>query len=141
MGARTVGPGALSKGREVAAAGRAATQMRIKYGSLSDPVTTLSGGNQQKVVVGKWLLTEPRVVLLDDPTKGIDVGAKDELYELIARLTADGVAVLLNSSDDEELLGLSHRVLIFFEGRIVDELAAQDLTHDRLVSASLQVAD
>ena len=141
MGARTVGPGALSKGREVAAAGRAATQMRIKYGSLSDPVTTLSGGNQQKVVVGKWLLTEPRVVLLDDPTKGIDVGAKDELYELIARLTADGVAVLLNSSDDEELLGLSHRVLIFFEGRIVDELGAQDLTHDRLVSASLQVAD
>jgi ribose transport system ATP-binding protein len=139
MRSRTLAPGVLSQRRERAAAAHAVEQLRIKIGSLDDTVATLSGGNAQKVVVGKWLLHEPRLVLLDDPTKGIDVRAKQELYEVIARLTADGVTVLLNSSDDEELLGLSHRVLVMFEGRIVEELAGDDLTHDRLVSASLQV--
>jgi ribose transport system ATP-binding protein len=139
MGNRTVAPGVLSQRRERAAAARAVEQLRIKIGSLDDTVATLSGGNAQKVVVGKWLLREPRLVLLDDPTKGIDVGAKQELYEVIARLTADGVTVLFNSSDDEELLGLSHRVLVLYEGRIVRELADEELTHDQLVSASLQV--
>jgi ribose transport system ATP-binding protein len=79
-------------------------------------------------------------VLLDDPTKGIDVQAKEELYEVIAELTRQGVAVLLNSSDDEELLGLSHRVLVFFEGRVIEELGPEERTHDRLVAASMQVA-
>ena len=132
-------PGVLSHQREVAAAVEASRQLAIKYGKLDDGVMTLSGGNQQKVVVGKWLLTEPRVVLLDDPTKGIDVRAKEELYEMIARLTAGGVAVLFNSSDDDELLGLSSRVVVFFEGRIVEELTADELTRDRLVAAALQV--
>jgi ribose transport system ATP-binding protein len=132
--------GALSQRQETVAARRAVEQLSIKIGALSDSVNTLSGGNQQKVVVGKWLLTEPRVVLLDDPTKGIDVQAKEELYEVIAELTEQGVAVLLNSSDDEELLALSHRILVFFEGRVIDELGADDRTHDRLVAASMQVA-
>jgi ribose transport system ATP-binding protein len=132
--------GMLSHRRETAAASRAVQQLSIKIGSLADTVSTLSGGNQQKVVVGKWLLTEPRVVLLDDPTKGIDVQAKEELYEVIAELTRQGVAVLLNSSDDEELLGLSHRVLVFFEGRVIEELGPEERTHDRLVAASMQVA-
>jgi ribose transport system ATP-binding protein len=139
MRSRTLVPGVLSQRRERAAAARAVDQLRIKIGSLDDTVSTLSGGNAQKVVVGKWLLHEPRLVLLDDPTKGIDVLAKQELYEVIARLTAEGVTVLLNSSDDEELLGLSHRVLILFEGRIVEELVGDELTRDRLVTASLQV--
>jgi len=141
MRSRTIGIGLLSQRRETAAARTAVEQLRIKLGSVRDPVSTLSGGNQQKVVVGKWLLESPRVVLLDDPTKGIDVAAKDELYEVIARLTDDGVAVILNSSDDEELLGLSHRVLVFYEGRIVDELPREELSRDRLVAASLQVVD
>lgn len=132
--------GALSQRREIAAAQHAVDQLSIKIGALADNVDTLSGGNQQKVVVGKWLLAEPRVVLLDDPTKGIDVRAKEELYEVIAGLTERGVAVLLNSSDDEELLALSHRILVFFEGRIVTELGPEERTHDRLVSASMQVA-
>ena len=122
--------GALSQQRERAAAQRAVDQLSIKIGSLTDTVDTLSGGNQQKVVVGKWLLTEPRVVLLDDPTKGIDVRAKEELYEVVGELVEQGVAVILNSSDDEELLALSHRVLVFFEGRIVDELGP-DAAHSR----------
>ena len=132
--------GTLSQKQEITAAKKSVEQLSIKIGSLQDPVSTLSGGNQQKVVVGKWLLNDPRVVLLDDPTKGIDVRAKEELYQLIARLTADGVAVLFNSSDDEELLGLSHRILVFFEGRVVDELGPDEQTHDRLVAASMQVA-
>jgi ribose transport system ATP-binding protein len=140
MRTRTRPPGVLSRRRERSAAADAVEQLQIKIGALRDAVDTLSGGNQQKVVVGKWLLTEPRIVLLDDPTKGIDVGAKEELYELIARLTAEGVAVLFNSSDDEELLGLSHRVFVFFEGRIVTTLAGEERTRDRLVAASLQVA-
>lgn len=139
MGARSRGPGVLSARRERAAATDAAARLQLKYGSLDDGVMTLSGGNQQKVVVGKWLLNEPRVVLLDDPTKGIDVGAKAELYDLIARLTADGAAILLNSSDDDELLSLSERVLVFFEGRVVAELGAGELTREQLVAASLQV--
>lgn len=133
------GLGALSRRRERAAAQRIVEDLNVKIGSLDDPVSTLSGGNQQKIVVGKWLLNEPRVVLLDDPTKGIDVAAKDELYELIAQLTADGVSVLLNSSDDEELLALSDRVLVLFEGRVVAELARDELTPERLVTASMHV--
>lgn len=132
--------GVLSDATERAAAARAGDQLQIKYGALDDGVMTLSGGNQQKVVVGKWLLTDPRVVLLDDPTKGIDVRAKAELYEVIAQLTDRGVAVLLNSSDDDELLALSDRVLVFFEGRVVSVLAGNDLTRERLVADSLQVA-
>lgn len=133
--------GALSQGRELSAAGSAVDQLSIKLGSLHDTVDTLSGGNQQKVVVGKWLLTDPRVVLLDDPTKGIDVRAKEELYAVIADLTARGVAVLLNSSDDDELLALSHRILVFFEGKVIDELGPDERNNERLVSASMQVAD
>ncbi|MFA9431402.1 sugar ABC transporter ATP-binding protein [Egicoccus sp. AB-alg2] len=141
MRGRAVGVGLLRQRREIAAAQAAVEQLRIKLGSVRDPVSTLSGGNQQKVVVGKWLLESPRVVLLDDPTKGIDVAAKEELYEVIARLTDEGVAVILNSSDDEELLGLSHRVLVFYEGQVVDELQREDLSRDRLVASSLQVVD
>jgi ribose transport system ATP-binding protein len=133
--------GALSHRRELAAARSAVDQLSIKIGSLHDPVNTLSGGNQQKVVVGKWLLTDPRVVLLDDPTKGIDVRAKEELYAVIADLTARGVAVLLNSSDDEELLALAHRILVFFEGKVIDELGPDERNHDRLVSASMRVVE
>ncbi|MFP4636152.1 MAG: ATP-binding cassette domain-containing protein, partial [Nitriliruptoraceae bacterium] len=139
MRARARFPGVLSQQREVAAAESAGRQLAITYGQLDDGVMTLSGGNQQKVVVGKWLLTEPRVVLLDDPTKGIDVRAKEELYEVIARLVDDGVGVLLNSSDDDELLALSHRIAVFFEGRVVDELTGSQLTHDRLIATSLNV--
>jgi ribose transport system ATP-binding protein len=133
--------GALSQRRERAAAEGVVRDLLVKIGSLDDPVSTLSGGNQQKIVVGKWLLNEPRVVLLDDPTKGIDVGAKAELYALVERLTAEGVSVVLNSSDDEELLDVSHRVLVLFEGRIVAELAGARLTHEELVSASLHLSE
>jgi ribose transport system ATP-binding protein len=139
MRARTLASGVLSGARERGAARDAVERLSIKIGDLGDPVFTLSGGNQQKVVVGRWLLTDPQVVLMDDPTKGIDVGAKEELYEVMASLTADGVAIVFNSSENIELLDLSDRVLVLYEGRIVEELTGDELTEDRLLAASMRV--
>jgi ribose transport system ATP-binding protein len=138
MTRRTVA-GVLSGGRERKAARHAVDRLSITLGGLDDPVATLSGGNQQKVVVGRWLLTDPRIVLMDDPTKGIDVGAKDELYAVMRSLTADGVSILFNSSDNQELLALSDRILVLYEGRIVDELSGDRLTEDQLLTASMRV--
>lgn len=114
-------------------------RLRIKIGDLADQVSSLSGGNQQKVVIGKWLLDDPAVVLLDDPTKGVDIGAKAEIYQIIRELTAKGVGVILNSSDDEELLELCDRVLVMYEGRIVDRLEGAEITKDSLVASALRV--
>jgi ABC-type sugar transport system ATPase subunit len=113
--------------------------MSIKIGSLDHPVSSLSGGNQQKVVIAKWLPANPKVVLLDDPTKGVDVGAKAEIYSIVRALTEQGVAVLFNSSDDIELEELADRVLVMYEGNIVDELVGEQITHSALVAAALRV--
>jgi ribose transport system ATP-binding protein len=141
MGRRKIAAGLLSATRERAAARDAVGRLSIKLGDLGDPVSALSGGNAQKVVVGKWLLTEPRIVLMDDPTKGIDVGAKEELYAVMRSLTEQGVAILFNSSENQELLNLSDRILVLYEGRIVDELTSEQLTEDRLLAASMRVDD
>ncbi len=101
------------------------------------PVRTLSGGNQQKVVLGKWLLREPRILILDEPTRGIDVGAKSELYRLIHELADRGVAVLLISSEIEELMGLSDRILVLQRGRIVDELPRAEFDRERILRSAL----
>ena len=107
----------------------------IRTAGLDYAVGTLSGGNQQKVVLGRWLLAEPRVLLLDEPTRGIDVGAKAEIYELIATLAGRGLGVLLVSSDLPELLGLSHRLLVLSQGRLTAELAA-DASPEAVMSAA-----
>lgn len=119
------------------AAGRVAAGLSLKMAGLGAPVSSLSGGNAQKVVIGKWLLCEPRILMLDDPTKGIDVGAKAEFYRLLDRLCGEGKSVLLYSSDDEELLGLSDRVLVLHDGKITAELTGERLTRANLVAASL----
>jgi ribose transport system ATP-binding protein len=111
--------------------------LRIRMGSLDDPVSSLSGGNAQKVVLGKWLLRDPKVLLLDDPTKGVDVGAKGEFYKILSDLRERGVAILLHSSDDEELLGLCDRVLVMRDGVVRRELSGADLNKQALVSASV----
>jgi ribose transport system ATP-binding protein len=113
------------------------SSLSLKMGGLDEPVTGLSGGNAQKVVIGKWLLRNPRLLLLDDPTKGVDVGTKAEFYRLLARLCADGLSVLFYSSDDEELLGLCDRVLVMHDGIVRSELAGETLTKSNLVAASL----
>jgi ribose transport system ATP-binding protein len=138
-GRRSLPGGLLRLGREREAADRTIRRLQIKVGRLDDPVFTLSGGNQQKVVVGKWLLTEPRVILMDDPTKGIDVAAKEELYESMRSLADQGVGILFNSSDNLELVENCARVLVLFEGQVVSTLAGEALTEDGLLSASMQV--
>ncbi|MEA2573668.1 MAG: ribose transport system ATP-binding protein [Chloroflexia bacterium] len=111
--------------------------LSLKMAGLDAPVSSLSGGNAQKVVIGKWLLRNPRILMLDDPTKGVDVGAKAEFYKLLALLSDEGKSVLLYSSDDEELIGLSDRVLVMHDGRISTELAGESLTKSNLIAASL----
>src|SRR4029434_2391613 len=102
-------------------------------------VGKLSGGNQQKVVLGKALMTEPSVVLLDEPTRGIDVGAKLEIYELINQLTDIGKAVVLVSSELPELIGMSDRILILHEGRITGEVNAGEVTQGGLIAAGVGI--
>jgi ribose transport system ATP-binding protein len=117
-----------------------AGRLSLRMAGLDAPVSSLSGGNAQKVVIGKWLLRDPRILMLDDPTKGIDVGTKAEFYKLLAQLCDAGKAVLLYSSDDEELFGLSDRVLVIHDGRIRTELAGESLTKANLIAASLGAA-
>lgn len=127
----------LDMGRARREAQAAAESLRLKMASLDASVGSLSGGNAQKVVLGKWLLRRPGLLLLDDPTKGVDVGAKGEFYSLLVELRAAGTAIVLYSSDDEELLGLCDRVLVLHDGQVSGELAGADLTRQALVAASL----
>ncbi len=110
--------------------------MRIKAPSLSVWVNKLSGGNQQKVVLGKWLMTKPKVLFLDEPTRGIDVGAKSEIYELMGQLASQGIGIVLVSSDLPEILGLSHRVLVLNQGRTTAKLEAAEATPERVLTAA-----
>lgn len=129
----------LNMRRASADAAATASDLAIKFSSLSEPVSNLSGGNAQKVVIGKWLIRNPKVLLLDDPTKGVDVQAKAEFYRLLERLQADGTAILFYSSDDAELLGLCHKVLVMQDGEVTTTLAGETLTRDHLVAAAMGV--
>ena len=108
--------------------------LQIKTTSLDVPVNHLSGGNQQKVVLGKWLMTHPKVLFLDEPTRGIDVGAKAEIHALMAQLAQEGVAIVFVSSELPEILGMSDRVLVLHEGKITGELINENLTQEDLLA-------
>jgi D-xylose transport system ATP-binding protein len=114
-----------------------ARTLRVKAGGQSAPVATLSGGNQQKVVLGKVLLADPRVILLDEPTRGIDIGAKAEIYQIIRQLTAEGRAVLLVSSELPELIGMSDRILMLREGAVAGEFPGGTVTQEELLAAAM----
>ncbi|MGD8151028.1 sugar ABC transporter ATP-binding protein [Ornithinimicrobium sp. Y1694] len=113
-------------------------QLRIRLNDVRQPVGSLSGGNQQKVVFGRWTLANSRVLLLDEPTRGVDVGAKVEIYELINRITEAGGAVLLASSELPEVLGMSDRILVMAGGRIVGEMPASEATQDSVMSLAVK---
>lgn len=130
----------LSMGRARRDAEEVSGSLKLKMGSLDDPVSSLSGGNAQKVVLGKWLLRDPKLLLLDDPTKGVDVGAKGEFYNILSDLRQKGVAIVLHSSDDEELLGLCDRVLVMRDGQVRKELSGTQMNKSALVAASLGAA-
>jgi ribose transport system ATP-binding protein len=106
----------LSSASEAEMAERMCQDLRIRCAGIEQPVEALSGGNQQKVVLGKWLALSPRILLLDEPTRGIDVGSKGEIYDLLARLSAEGIAIVLVSSELPELIGLCDRILVLCEG-------------------------
>jgi ribose transport system ATP-binding protein len=113
--------------------------LRIKVGDVHDPVATLSGGNQQKVVIAKWLLTGARILLLNDPTRGIDVGTKQEIYRLLRELADTGTAVLLYSTDYDELIGCCDRVLILYGGRIARTLEGEAITETEIVAGAFNL--
>jgi ribose transport system ATP-binding protein len=106
-------------------------------GSLEQPVRTLSGGNQQKVVIGKWLMNEPKVFIADEPTRGIDVGAKYEVYKTINDLAEEGTAVLLISSELEELLGMCDRILVMRAGEILSVMERSAFDRERILESAL----
>jgi ABC-type sugar transport system ATPase subunit len=99
-------------------------------------VTSLSGGNQQKCIIGRWLLTRPEVLLLDDPTRGVDVGAKAELYRLMDQLCRAGMAIIVTSSELPELLTVSDRILVLCEGRLTGEFSRAEATEQRIMEAA-----
>ncbi len=135
--------GALRLDREAErrATARRVEQLNIKLGSPTDPVRTLSGGNQQKVVLAKWLETEPRVLILDEPTRGVDVGAKEEIYRLIRDLAAAGLACVLISSEMNELIGLAHRIAAMRGGRLVATLDGPTATERQIMAHAAGVRD
>ena len=118
------------------ASGRQVDALSIRTPSLAARVADLSGGTQQKVVIGKWLLAKPRILLLDEPTRGIDVGGKAEIHEIVCRLAAEGAAIVLVSSDLPELLALSHRVLVLKQGRPAAHLEGPSATPEAVVAAA-----
>jgi ribose transport system ATP-binding protein len=101
-------------------------------------VRYLSGGNQQKVVIGKWLLADSKVLIMDEPTRGIDVGARVEIYELMNELTQEGAGILMISSDLPEVLGMSDRILVMRGGRITGELSTEEATQERIMALATQ---
>jgi ABC-type sugar transport system ATPase subunit len=109
-------------------------RLEIKAPGIDTVVRTLSGGNQQKVVLGKWLLRKVNVLILDEPTRGIDVGTKQEIYKLITKLASQGIAIILISSDMPEVLAMSHRILVVANGRIAGELERGSITQDQIMN-------
>ena len=122
--------------RETIATSGPMKSLRIKASSPLVVTNTLSGGNQQKVVLGKWLLTEPKVLFLDEPTRGIDVGSKQEIYAEINRLAKEGMAIVLVSSELPEILGLSDRVIVLHDGRVTGEFTRDEATPEKVMAAA-----
>ena len=127
----------LLPAREQDRAREHAEQFGLRAATLTQPVETLSGGNQQKVVLAKWLDTNPRVLLLDEPTRGVDVGAKHEIYELMNQWTAAGITLLLITSEMPELLAMSDRILVLYQGRILREFGRGEATQESVLAAAM----
>jgi len=134
---RVSGAFVTNESSEIAASGGLFQSLRIKAPSLFTIVRTLSGGNQQKVVLAKWLMNEARVLFLDEPTRGIDVGAKAEIYQLIDRLAQSGVAIVLVSSELPEVLGLCDRILVLHQGRISGEFSRAQATPEAVMACAI----
>jgi rhamnose transport system ATP-binding protein len=126
----------IRRSAETALAADWATRLRLKYGRLKDPANTLSGGNQQKVVLAKWLARRPSLLIVDEPTRGIDVGTKAEVHRLLDEIAHQGVAVLMISSELPEVLGMADRVLVLREGRIAAEFSRREADEASIMRAA-----
>jgi ABC-type sugar transport system ATPase subunit len=135
--ARIARAGVIDKNEEIRSAERYVKELRTKTPSVEQKVGNLSGGNQQKVVIAKWLLTHPKVLILDEPTRGIDVGAKVEVYEIMNALVDQGVCVVMISSELPEVLGMSDRILVLHEGRLTGQFSREEASEEKvMVSAT-----
>jgi len=128
--------GVLNDAREWALADEYAKRLQVKAFSWNQPVETLSGGNQQKVVIGKWLATQPEVIILDEPTKGIDIGSKAAVHQFMSELVGHGLAVIMVSSELPEVMGMADRIIVMHEGLMVAEYRAGEATAEMIVSAA-----
>ena len=108
-------------------------ELQIKMGDMEDLITSLSGGNQQKVVLAKWLMAGPKVLILDNPTQGVDVGAKEEIYGIIQRLAKEGVAIVVLSSEAQEIIRICDRSIVLFHGRQVGMVEGEDMNEQNIM--------
>ena len=132
----TFGP-VIVKNRERQLADRAIADLSIKTINVEQRVSTLSGGNQQKVVLGKALLGQPDILILDEPTRGIDIGAKSEIYKLIRELADEGKAIIMVSSELVEILGMSDRIIVFHQGKITGQLRQEEASQEKIMKYAL----
>jgi rhamnose transport system ATP-binding protein len=133
--------GLIPRGAERRFAKDWALRLQLKYSKLTNPVWTLSGGNQQKAVLAKWLARKPTLLIVDEPTRGIDVGTKAEVHRLLSELAAEGVAVLMISSELPEVLGMADRVIVLFEGRVTRQLARSEADENAIMLAATGVTE
>ncbi|WP_208245235.1 sugar ABC transporter ATP-binding protein (plasmid) [Rhizobium sp. T1470] len=132
--------GIIDRGAEAARIDELLKLLAIKAATIDMPVSSLSGGNQQKVVIAKWLMNRPRIVLLNDPTRGIDVGTKQEIYQLLRKLADGGAAIIFYSTDYDELIGCCDRVLVMYDGTVVRTLEGDDINERELIGSALNIA-
>jgi len=133
--------GVISRSREQTATGAQIKSLQIKTAGPEALITSLSGGNQQKCIIGRCMLTKPSILLLDDPTRGVDIGAKAELYQLMEQLAAQGVSIIVTSSELPELLTVSDRILVLCEGSITGEFTREEATEQRIMEAATQLPE
>lgn len=130
--------GILTKQREHRVISKFVKELDIKIGDAEQAVSSLSGGNQQKVIIAKWLNTHPKIILLDEPTRGIDIQTKQQIFQIVTELSRQGISSIFVSTELEELLEVCHRILIMKKGSIVKEIQPQEITADELFVACME---
>lgn len=133
---KDVSKGLLSQSKIDEATHSAIQNLKIKVANKDLPILSLSGGNQQKVVIGKGVLTDPKILLLDEPTRGIDIGAKAEVMEIVHRYAEAGLSIIFISSELKEIINIADRILVLSNGRLTGEFTGEEVTEDKLVHAS-----
>jgi inositol transport system ATP-binding protein len=133
--------GHLYKAKERAKVEEICGRINVKMSSIDVPASTLSGGNQQKVVLAKWMLRDPDILILDEPTRGIDVGAKFEIYKLMTSLVKEGKSIVMVSSELPELIGMCDRIYVMSEGRISGELKRSEFSQEKIMRYAMNIAN